>query len=138
MVGGTDARGRQEVPGQYTVGGMFTHIWSFAGDDDRDDVSMTTIQPAATFFLNKKGTSITFGSETTYNWEADEDHWQVPLSVGLTKSFPRLASRSSEWVWPEATTSRNPSMHRNGMSVCHCRLFPVSQRQVKTILPKVE
>ena len=80
----------KKVPGQYTVGGMFTHIWSFAGDDDRDDVSMTTIQPAATFFLNKKGTSITFGSETTYNWEADEDHWQVPLSVGLTQILPPL------------------------------------------------
>ncbi len=83
----------KKAPGRYTVGAMLTHLESFAGDDDRDDVSMTTIQPAATLFLNKKGTSITVGSETTYNWEADEDPWQVPVSVGLNQILPPIGKQ---------------------------------------------
>ncbi len=78
----------KKVPGKYTVGGLLTHIWSFAGDSDREDVSMTTIQPAATLLLNKKGTSLIIGSETTYNWQADEDKWQIPVSVGINQILP--------------------------------------------------
>lgn len=83
----------KKVPGRYTVGGLLTHLWSFAGEDDREDVCMTTLQPAATLFLNKKGTSITIGSETTYNWEADDDPWQVPVSVGLNQILPPIGKQ---------------------------------------------
>ncbi len=78
----------KKVPGRYTVGGLLTHMWSFAGDDDRAAVSMTTIQPAISLFLNRRGTSLTVGSETTYNWEADVDEWQVPLTAGLNQILP--------------------------------------------------
>lgn len=78
----------KKVPGKYTVGGLLTHVWSFAGNCDRDDVSLSTIQPAVTCFLNKKGTSATLASETTYNWNADEDPWQVPVTVGLNQILP--------------------------------------------------
>ena len=78
----------KKAPGKYTVGGLLTHVWSFAGEDDRDEVSMTTIQPAMTFFLNKKGTSVTVASETSYNWEADDDEWQIPVTLGVTQILP--------------------------------------------------
>lgn len=80
----------KKVPGKYTIGGLLTHMWSFAGDRDRDEVSMTTIQPAATFFLNKKGTSVAIGSETTYNWQADKDRWQIPITLGLNQILPPI------------------------------------------------
>lgn len=80
----------KKVPGKYTIGGLLTHVWSFAGDSSREDVSMTTIQPAATFFLNKKGTSVIIGSETTYNWQADKDKWQIPITVGLNQILPPI------------------------------------------------
>jgi hypothetical protein len=80
----------KKEPGRYTIGGLLTHVWSFAGEDDRDDVSLTTIQPAATLFLNKKGTAITAGSETTYNWEADDDKWQVPVTVAVSQILPPI------------------------------------------------
>ena len=83
----------QKAPGRYTVGGLLTHVWSFAGDGDRDDVSLTTIQPAATLFLNKKGTSLTVGSETTYNWQADQDQWQVPVTLAVSQILPPIGKQ---------------------------------------------
>ena len=49
---------------------------------------MTTIQPAMTLFLNKKGTSVMLASESTYNWETDEDPWQVPVTLALSQIQP--------------------------------------------------
>ncbi|MGE5172920.1 MAG: hypothetical protein ACM3MD_03730 [Betaproteobacteria bacterium] len=78
----------KKEPGVYTVGGLVTHVWSFAGESDRSNVSMTTIQPALTYFLNKKGTSVSVTSETTYNWEADTDPWQIPLTAAIGQVLP--------------------------------------------------
>lgn len=78
----------KKVPGKYTIGGLLTHIWSFAGDSDREAVSTTTIQPAISYFLNRRGTSATVSSETTYNWEADKDHWQIPVTAGVNQILP--------------------------------------------------
>lgn len=80
--------GAYKVPGKCTIGGLVTHVWSFAGDEDRGDVSLTTILPAATVFVNRKGTSVALGSETTYNWELDEDNWTVPLTLGVNQILP--------------------------------------------------
>lgn len=80
----------QKVPGKFTVGGLLTHVWSFAGNSDRDEVNMTTIQPVMTYFLNKKGTSLSVASETTYNWQADKDAWQVPVTVGVGQILPPI------------------------------------------------
>ena len=80
----------KKAPGKYSIGGLLTHVWSFAGEEDRDDVSMTTIQPAVTLFVNKKGTSVTVMSETTYNWEAEQDEWQVPVTLGLGQILPPI------------------------------------------------
>lgn len=77
----------KKVPGKFTVGGLLTHIWSFAGDEQREAVSVTTIQPAMTYFLGH-GTSVVLGSETTCNWQADEDKWQVPLTLAVGQILP--------------------------------------------------
>ncbi|MCE9612889.1 MAG: hypothetical protein K8T26_01345 [Lentisphaerae bacterium] len=83
----------KKVPGKYTLGALLTHVWSFAGDGNREDVSMTTIQPAATYFLNRKGTSATLGSESTYNWEADKDEWQIPVTLALSQILPPIGKQ---------------------------------------------
>lgn len=77
----------KKVPGKYTIGGLLTHVWSFAGDDEREAISMSTIQPAATYFLGH-GTSVTLASETTYNWKAEDDGWQVPLTLAAGQILP--------------------------------------------------
>src|SRR5262245_32188217 len=63
----------------WTYGALANHIWSFAGDDSRSDVSSTFLQP----FLNyttKKHTTFVLNSESTYDWEHEQ--WTVPLNLG--------------------------------------------------------
>jgi hypothetical protein len=70
--------------GHWTYGALVNHIESFAGDDARADVSTTFLQP----FLSKGYPSaLTLGVnlESTYNWEAEDDAWTVPLNLTLTQ-----------------------------------------------------
>ncbi len=70
--------------GPWTVGTLANHIWSYAGDDDRADVSQTFIQPFVAYALGD-GQTIALNSESTYNWEAEE--WTVPVNLQYTKVF---------------------------------------------------
>src|SRR5688572_22604741 len=70
--------------GSWTVGTLANHIWSYAGEDDRDDVSQTFIQPFVAYALGD-GQTIGLNSETTYDWEAEE--WTVPVNLQYTKVF---------------------------------------------------
>ena len=80
----------EKVPGKFTVGALLTHVWSVAGDHNRGQVSLSTIQPAVTCFINKKGTSVTLGSESTYNWDANHDPWQVPVTLAVGQVLPPI------------------------------------------------
>lgn len=68
--------------GGWTYGVLANHIWSFAGDSEREDVNSTFLQP----FLNyTTHDAWTFGinSESTYDWEAEQ--WSVPFNFTVTK-----------------------------------------------------
>ena len=68
-----------------TWGGLVQHVWSFAGDDDRADVSVTTLQPFITYVL-AEGWAANLTTETTYNWNATAgNEWTVPLTLGASK-----------------------------------------------------
>jgi hypothetical protein len=68
--------------GPWTVGVLANHIWSFAGESDRPDVSSTFLQP---FISYTTPTAWTFGlnTESTYNWETEE--WSVPINFTVAK-----------------------------------------------------
>ena len=68
--------------GPWTVGILANHIWSFAGDGDRADVSSTFLQP---FVSYTTPTAWTFGlnTESTYNWETED--WSVPINFTVAK-----------------------------------------------------
>jgi hypothetical protein len=68
--------------GQWTVGLLGNHIWSFAGASDRPDVSSTFIQPFVSF-TTPTGWTYSLQSESTYDWEGDG--WQIPVRVGAAK-----------------------------------------------------
>lgn len=68
--------------GQWTFGFLTNHIESFAGDDDRKDVSATFLQPFVTYVTHTK-TSLSFTSETTYDWKNEE--WSVPLICSVAQ-----------------------------------------------------
>ena len=70
------------MQGQWTIGMLANHIWSYAGDSDRQDISNTFMQP---FVAYTTPTAWTYSvqSETTYNWETEK--WSVPINVAIAK-----------------------------------------------------
>jgi len=71
---------RQQGP--WTYGVLTNHIWSFAGDDDRDDVNSTFLQPFLSYTTPSAWT-FTLNSESTYNWIDEE--WLLPLNALVSK-----------------------------------------------------
>lgn len=68
--------------GGWTVGALANHIWSFAGDGDRADVSSTFLQPFISYTTHDAWT-FGFNTESTYNWETED--WSVPLNFTVGK-----------------------------------------------------
>ncbi|BCD96848.1 transporter [Marinagarivorans cellulosilyticus] len=80
--GGTAVALKQS--GSWTYGALTNHIESFAGDDDRADISATFIQPFLNY-TNSKGVSYVLQTESTYDWKGKE--WTVPVQAGVSKVF---------------------------------------------------
>jgi len=68
--------------GPWTVGGLTNHVWSVAGDSNRDDISNTFIQPFAAYTWPSAWT-VSLQSESTYNWKSEE--WAVPFTMAVSK-----------------------------------------------------
>ncbi|RBP35350.1 hypothetical protein DES53_12217 [Roseimicrobium gellanilyticum] len=66
----------------WTFGALLNHIWSVAGDGDRDDVSSTFVQPFLSY-TTKKQTTFTLNSESTYDWEHEQ--WTVPVNLSVAQ-----------------------------------------------------
>lgn len=62
----------------WTYGALANHIWSFAGEDGREDVNATFLQPFLSY-TTKTYTSFTLNTESTYDWGGDQ--WTVPINV---------------------------------------------------------
>jgi len=56
------------VYGPWTVGMLANHIWSYAGNSGRQDVSNTTLQPFVAYTWPNAWT-VSVQSETSYNWK---------------------------------------------------------------------
>jgi len=68
--------------GQWTLGMLANHIWSYAGDSDRQDISNTFVQPFVAYTTPSAWT-YSVQSETTYNWETEK--WSVPVNFSVAK-----------------------------------------------------
>ena len=68
--------------GPLTYGVLTNHIWSFAGDDDRNDISSTFIQPFFSY-TTKNAITMTAQTESTYDWKSEQ--WTVPVHLMATK-----------------------------------------------------
>lgn len=68
--------------GHWTYGVLANHIWSVAGDHNRDDVSSTFLQP---FLSYTTPTAWTFAlnTESTYDWKHDD--WSIPINFSVSK-----------------------------------------------------
>jgi hypothetical protein len=70
--------------GPWTYGVLFNHLWSFAGEEDRSEVSATFIQPFCSYITSTK-TTFTLNAESTYDWEREQ--WSVPLNAIISQLF---------------------------------------------------
>jgi hypothetical protein len=70
--------------GKTTYGALWNQVWSFAGNTERADVNQMFLQPFLAYQATRTLT-VTIQSETTANWEVDEDRWTVPINVILGK-----------------------------------------------------
>jgi hypothetical protein len=66
----------------WTYGALANHIWSFDGNDDRNDISSTFLQPFLSY-TTKDAWTYTINSESTYNWKSSQ--WTVPINVVVSK-----------------------------------------------------
>jgi hypothetical protein len=64
--------------GRVTYGALVNHVWSFAGEDSRDDVSRTFLQPFVSY-TTKTFTTLGLNAESTYDWEHEQ--WTVPVNA---------------------------------------------------------
>jgi hypothetical protein len=70
------------IRGPWTIGMLANHIWSYAGDSDRQDISNTFMQPFVAYTWPSAWT-FSLQSETTYNWETEK--WSVPVNAAVSK-----------------------------------------------------
>jgi hypothetical protein len=72
--------------GGYTFGLLANHIWSYAdaGNGSRTEVNSTFLQPFVAW-TSPKATTITFNTESTYNWV--DRRWSVPFNLTVTHLF---------------------------------------------------
>lgn len=81
-----------------TLGGVVRHMWGFIGDDERDDVNETYLEPFLAYTIAR--TTLAVNTETTYDWEGDE--WTVPINasirqLALVSGVPVQFSAGPRW-----------------------------------------
>ncbi|PZN97663.1 MAG: hypothetical protein DCF31_00530 [Alphaproteobacteria bacterium] len=109
--------------GPWTVGGLANHLWSFAGDSGRNDISATFINP---FFTHTSKSAFTYGvaADITYDWHSDTVTMPVTVSASqLTKVSGQLVTFGVGLRYYVATTEFSP--HGLAGRVSATLLFPV-------------
>ena len=69
------------MQGPWTYGFLANHLWSFAGDGDRN-INNTFLQPFVAFTTEKAWT-FSAQSEMNYNWTAEQ--WAIPVNAAVSK-----------------------------------------------------
>ncbi len=70
--------------GAWTFGALVNHVWSFAGERDRDEVSATFIQPFVSH-TTKDATTFSLNLESTYDWVHRQ--WTVPINLAVAQLY---------------------------------------------------
>jgi hypothetical protein len=93
--------------GRWSLGALVTQLWSFAGADNRANVSQMQIQPVINYRLDAQH-AIAYTGTIVADWKRDSgNRWTVPLGATysiLTKPAGSCRSTTS-WAWA-ATWSR--------------------------------
>ena len=68
--------------GPWTFGALANHIWSVAGEDSRNDISTTFVQPFISY-TTKTATTFGLNTESTYDWKSER--WSVPINANVSQ-----------------------------------------------------
>lgn len=68
--------------GPLTYGVLANHLWSYAGNGSRSDLSATFMQPFVSY-TTKKALTYGLNTETSYDWKRDA--WLVPINLTVTQ-----------------------------------------------------
>jgi hypothetical protein len=71
---------------KYTFGAMLNHVWSYAGNSNRDDVNQTQFQP---FYYKQLGNGWQIGDNPTWTIKSNVDSgekYNIPLGLGIFKT----------------------------------------------------
>jgi hypothetical protein len=79
-VGPTAVVLKQEGP--WTYGALANHIWDVAGDDARNSINVTYLQPFVSYITPTK-TTYSLNLESTYDWQAEQ--WTVPINAVVSQ-----------------------------------------------------
>ena len=96
------------LPGNWVIGALVSNLWSFAGDDDRNDINFLSVQPFVNYNL-PQGWFLTTSPVITANWEAPSDNrWTIPLGGGVGKGFrigkvPATFFTRANWIAEKPT-----------------------------------
>lgn len=89
--------------GPWTIGALANHIWSFAGDNSRADVSATFLQPFVSY-TTPKATTLSLNLESTYNWKADDlalpVNFQVNQLIDVSGQKMQIGAGVRYWLDP--------------------------------------
>ena len=66
----------------WTYGIRANHLWSVTGNNDREEVSTSLLQPMLSYTTNS-AVSFSLKSETKYNWAAK--NWIVPINLLISR-----------------------------------------------------
>jgi hypothetical protein len=87
------ALGLVYMSGPWVNGILASHLWSFAGESDRDDVSQSTFEPVISYNFDN-GWYVDFDSTITADWNAPSDkRWTVPVGLDAGRAF-QIGKRS--------------------------------------------
>jgi hypothetical protein len=106
----------------WTYGALVNHVWSFAGDDDRDEVDSTFLQPFVSF-TTPRAVTFAVNFESSYDWT--HDAWSLPLNVLVTKvtkmggQLVSIGGGVRYWV-----DSPDSGAHDVGLRLVFTLLFP--------------
>jgi hypothetical protein len=87
------------------VGLLFNHIWSFAGDERRNYVSSTFLQPFVAY-ATKTNTTFTLNTESTYDWHNDQ--WTVPINF-LVSQLTKIGKQRIQFAIGAKIYAEGPS-----------------------------
>ncbi|WP_200821298.1 transporter [Oceanicoccus sp. KOV_DT_Chl] len=66
----------------WTYGALGNHIWSMDGNDDRNEISATFLQPFLSY-TTADAITYTVNTESTYDWK--DNRWTVPINLNISK-----------------------------------------------------